>query len=1145
MFKLPKLSKRKKISSPTPPKPPSISSGKKRKPKTIPIMVQYIGFYKNAIAKYGERTAVLCHVGDFYECYSYDGKEGYDGKEANGKYETNIYEIADAVGVTVGKYSKTAPLSVTNPMRWGFQRPSISKWKNKLLDADFTVVMVEQTNDSTSGKPIHRELGKVFSPGVRDNPLDFNYNNVVCIVIENQNSRDVLLHRIDQYELCVGMSAIDVSTNTSTVYEISSLRDTQPELAANEIYRFLQTHNCRELVIYLENFQIKDEKEERKLKRYFNGVLELDRYNVHHFKLNTISKEFKKANYQNKLLKKVFGSELCGPGVSPIEYLELEMFGAATLSYCCLIDFIYQRNETYLNKLNKPMWWKNDTHLVLTHNAIRQLDVTRNTGSTQRGKHSSLFHIINHTVTNQGKRMLEGRLLRPFLDEKSINNSYEQIQDLYNFESLHLAQSSHQDDEPTDSPLSYMRKNLREICDFKRYHRKMELGKIYPNELYELIQSYASFIELIDWIYMQHDEYPGKINNIIKLIPDEETLLKIRKFYNEFYKVYDFEALRKNSSLRNIQENLFKKGYDEELDKVCEHLGSVENRLDKLRMRLCNIIDSASDKPGKLVTLRTTKNSGKMFRANLINSGVLKWYQKQIRNAIYASGKESEDLALQHINVTQYSTPTDLLMCKGSKIIDSDMLDWAEKKKIQFNDNNSDEESDENGDDADYEPTYMSVEDMKLVLSLNFRTNKTNVNITTNAIVIEEQSSDEYLDILLELMNPKSQQFLKKHYAEYADIISIFSKLSAEIDIVQSHTKTAIRYQYFKPSVVDRRNEKGELLPSFIDVKGFRHPIVERVQDDIEYVKNDLKLGRETVDDDNIIGMLEFAINNCGKTTCEKAIALNIILAQTGSFVAADKFRFRPFKNIITRLDGLDNMWKGQGSFAVEMSELRTVANQATQNSLVLGDEICRGTEQDSAITIMAATIEWLCLHCKANFIISSHYHEVLDFEEISSLKELGVFHLTANIHPETGAIIYEYKLSKGVGPTIFGIEVAKSMGYNSSVCDRAIYFRNKRMKKKQHYLAIKTSQYDSELYMDACSVKECKEDPCDSHHNSQQHTADEFGNISHFHKNRKHNLVPLCKKHHNLADKGLLHFEYKMTSNGVELICTSTVIDK
>lgn len=1137
MSKLPKLSKRKGPDTLTS-IGNKIKSGKKR--KSEPIMEQYMKFYNKAIEKYGKHVAVLVQVGKFFECYCYDGPDG------NGKYVTNIYDLADAMGnIHVGKYNATAEYCVTNAKRCGFQTDFLPKFKNMLLEKNYTIVVVEQLNDSTSGENIRRKITKVISPGVTDQPSNFNYNNVVCIVIENQNPSEKLLHRIDQYELCVGMAAIDVSTNTSSVYEVASTRHRNPEFAANEVYRFLQTHNCKELVVFLENFKIDNEKEKKKLKRYFENALELDRYNVHCYKTNSIHKEFKKSRYQNKLLQKVFGSDVCGPGVQPIEYLNLQMYSNAVLSYCCLVDFIYQRNESYLKDLDKPIWWESDTHLVLTHNAIRQLDITRPTGSAQKGKNSSLFNIINHTITNQGKRLLESRLLRPFLNEHTLEQCYSQIQDLYDLEKELLSNPKIKDerdkrDKHDGCAIMYLRNKFRELCDYERYQRKIELGNIHPDELHILIQSYNNFIEILDWLFMMYDEYPEKMKHIYKLLPSDEKLKMLRQFSNQFYKVYDFNALKRNSSFKTVQENLFNQGVDEELDEISEHLGDVDQRLDKMRIRLCNIIDCVGDKREKIVTLRSPKNGGKMFRANTINSAILKWYQKQTRNIIYTSNKNEEEEAIKEIKVRHYDNPEEVIKYQGHTIIDSDILDWATKKKIEIHEYNSDEDEDEDARDNDRNSAkYLSTSDIKLLLTLNFRSNKTNMNITTNAIAIEEEASEEYSEKLLKVMYIKSQQFLQQHYTAYKDVIDIFQKLSAHLDLIQSHTRAAIRYQYFKPTVVPRKDDKGVLLPSFIDIKGFRHPIVERIQDDIEYIKNDLKLGRETFDDNNITGMLEFAINNSGKTCMEKAIALNIVLAQTGSFVPADSFRFRPFKNIITRLDGMDNLFKGQGSFAVEMSELRTVANQSTPNTLVLGDEICRGTEQDSAISIMAATIEWLCKERKANFIFSSHYHEVLDFEEISGLKELGVFHLRAYPDPNTGAIVYEYKLSKGVGTTIFGIEVARSMGYKPSVCDRAIHFRNKRLKKKQHYLSTKTSQYDTGVYMDSCSVKECKEEPIDSHHEAQQQTADQFGNIGHFHKNRKHNLFPLCKKHHVLGDKGLLHFEYKMTSNGVQLMCT------
>lgn len=1141
MSKLLKLSKRKKLSNPTiesniertsNDKQVKIKSGKKQKTSNNGkdgkdsdcIMKQYIVFYREAIKKYGSRTAVLCQVGDFFECYS------YDGPECKGDYETNIEEVADAMNISIAKYNKSADYSIKNALRCGFNKSALPKFRNKLLDENFTVVIVEQSNDSKSGQPIERKITEVLSPGVSDQPVDFGYNNVVCIIIENQNRKEKLLTRMDQYELCIGMSSIDVSTNTSTVYEIASTRRENPEAAVNEVYRFLQSHNCRELFVLLDNFEVADEKEEKKLKRYFYSTLELDRYNVHHFTLNSIDRTFKKIGYQNTLLRKLFGEKLCGPGVTPIQYLDLEMYGTCVLSYCCLIDFIYQRNENYLKNLKAPAWWKQNRHLILTHNAIQQLDII----SSKKTKNASLFNIINHTITNQGKRLLERKLLYPSTNHTDIETRYSQIEDLICLEKTTMKQMTSE----TQSALKELRTKFREICDFERYHRKLELQLCNPDELLVLIQSYKSFIDIIDWFKSKVDDYesdyPQTLTNITKLLPCDDTMKTIRNFTLEFQKVYNFNSLKRCGSYKNIQENLFNEGIDTELDEISEHLGDIDTRLHKLRIRLCNIVDRVGDKREKTIELREPKKGGKMFRGNIISSAILKWYQKQIRNKMSKNGDES----LESIKIIHYENPCELYKHEAShNISDADILQWGQKKNLVPYDEITDEENDEENDGNTVTNQYLTVKDMKLLLTLNFRRNNTNMNITTSLISDEEQSSEEYIEKLLGVMKDKSYNFLNSHYDKYAELIPIFNTLSAQLDVIQSHAKTAIRYQYFKPTVIPLSQDQD--CPSFIDIKGFRHPIVERIQDDIEYVKNDLKLGRETEDDDNVIGILEYAVNNSGKSTLEKAIALNIILAQSGSFVPADSLRFRPFKNIITRLDGTDNMRKGQGSFAVEMSELRTVANQSTCNTLVLGDEICRGTEQDSAISIMAATIEWLCKEKKANFIFSSHYHELLDFEEISTLKELAVYHLKATKDPETGAIIYEYKLAPGVGTTIFGIEVARSMGYHSTVCDRAIYFRNKRMNKKQHYLSTKTSQYNTNVYMDECSVEGCNNEPDDSHHEAQQQTADEFGAIGHFHKNRKHNIVPLCKYHHRLADKQLLHFEYQNTDKGLKLKLT------
>jgi len=640
-------------------------------------------------------------------------------------------------------------------------------------------------------------------------------------------------------------------------------------------------------------------------------------------------------------------------------------------------------------------------------------------------------------------------------------------------------------------------------------HRKLQLGKLNPSELYDLIQSYKTCVSIIRKIN------DSSLENTKLSMPDDVE--RMEAFHQHLEGVYDMDVLKDTTSYKSLQQNLFVPGIDAGLDEICEHLGGVDAQLEKIRKRLCNILERSNAKNDKLVSLKTLKKGSTLFRAPVIGGAILKYYQKTIKNAIRTSDL-SEDEAINELKIIHYKDMTDLIKRELHVITDADIIEWATKKDIE-----SDETVPPKGD------TYLKPDDIKLILSLNFRTNKSNVNITTDEINGEEQSADEYLEQLVSMMHSRSQALLHDHFEEYADIVEEFTRFSAELDVLQSNVCCAIKYQYYKPTVLDFGN--GE--PSFMNIKGFRHPIVERVQEDVEYVKNDIKIGRESLDDTNFTGVLLCGQNNGGKSCCEKAIALNLVLAQAGCYVAADEFIYRPFRNIITRLDAMDNMWRGQGSFAVEMSELRTVVNQSGPNTLVLGDEICRGTEQDSGIPIIAATIEWLCNN-NVNFVFSTHFHDLINIEEISMLENLGVYHLKAYPHPDTDAIVYEYKLTPGVGSTIFGIEVARSMGYNAEICDRALYFRNKRLQKKEHLVSTKKSRYDSDIYMGKCSV--CDDDAVDTHHEQQQHTADEFGAVGHFHKNAKHNLFPLCKKHHRLADQKKIQFKYQMTSNGVQL---------
>ena len=139
--------------------------------------------------------------------------------------------------------------------------------------------------------------------------------------------------------------------------------------------------------------------------------------------------------------------------------------------------------------------------------------------------------------------------------------------------------------------------------------------------------------------------------------------------------------------------------------------------------------------------------------------------------------------------------------------------------------------------------------------------------------------------------------------------------------------------------------------------------------------------------------MLLYGTNAVGKTSFIRALGIAVILAQSGLYVPCSAFNYKPYKYIFTRIIGNDNIFKGLSTFAVEMSELRTILRLMNENSLVLGDELCSGTETMSAISIFIAGSQQLH-KCGSSFIFATHLHEIVNFEEITSLKKLTKKHM-------------------------------------------------------------------------------------------------------------------------------------------------------
>jgi len=186
----------------------------------------------------------------------------------------------------------------------------------------------------------------------------------------------------------------------------------------------------------------------------------------------------------------------------------------------------------------------------------------------------------------------------------------------------------------------------------------------------------------------------------------------------------------------------------------------------------------------------------------------------------------------------------------------------------------------------------------------------------------------------------------------------------------------AKEYHYCRPTLV------GDAAKSFVDAVDLRHCLIEHLQQNELYVTNDVALGQATD------GILLYGTNAVGKTSLIRALGLSIIMAQSGMYVPCSRFTYKPYTAIYSRILANDNLFKGLSTFAVEMSELRVILKMADENSLILGDELCSGTETESALSIFVAGL--MDLHDKqTSFIFATHFHEIINYDEVASMEKL------------------------------------------------------------------------------------------------------------------------------------------------------------
>lgn len=248
------------------------------------------------------------------------------------------------------------------------------------------------------------------------------------------------------------------------------------------------------------------------------------------------------------------------------------------------------------------------------------------------------------------------------------------------------------------------------------------------------------------------------------------------------------------------------------------------------------------------------------------------------------------------------------------------------------------------------------------------------------------------------------------------------SKIIASIDVLLSFSKVAIDNKYVKPVMTKDGN---------LDIKNGRHPVVENLIQKGAFVSNDTLLSNEG----NTM-ILITGPNMGGKSTYMRQNALMVIMAQIGSFVPAAEARISVCDKVFTRIGASDDLAGGKSTFMVEMWEVSNILNNATRNSLILLDEVGRGTSTYDGLSIAWAVIEYLTsnnnIRCKTLF--ATHYHELTSLED----KISGVVNYSVGAKKIGEDLVFLHKIMKGAADESYGIEVAKLAGLPSVVIKRA-----------------------------------------------------------------------------------------------------------
>ena len=597
---------------------------------------------------------------------------------------------------------------------------------------------------------------------------------------------------------------------------------------------------------------------------------------------------------------------------------------------------------------------------------------------------------------------------------------------------------------------------------------------------------------------LEKHEYYDKIDKLLDIILDFEKLH--RKMSLEALNPYEFEKL--HVCYLTIIEMI-------ELVR-CKHVFNDILPSEEEMVLFHNYIEKYT-KTFDLEKLKCFNlNSTKDEISNYFHKGVIKELD-DIQENIYNIENEREVLRQYYSSMIETNNNNNNNNTKNTKSTDYVKIAYTESEGYSF--------------------TCTKIRYQLLLNNLNKEKKESNFKIkqTNNVVKFFTPELTSLSNKLLnnrELLNNKINihyiNTLKSYYYEYSSIFKSLNKFVRMIDVANSNIKCKNKYNYCKPqffkNTIDFQKQEKERGESFFIAEGLRHPIIERLcNTNSKYIPNDVSLHN------NNIGILLYGLNSSGKSSLLRSIGIAIVLAQAGLYVPCKSFVYRPFHTLISQVDLTDNMYIGKSSFITEMTGLKKILNCKGPNTLILADELCRGTESYSAISIVYSTIMKL-IASQTKFFFTTHLHQIAELEQIKKISTLGdsnyalqISHLSVTM--KKSIIYFDRKIQPTSGSPLYGLEVCKNIINDDEFINTAFKIRNSLTNNKVSntggIIGNKKSQYNRKKIIHHCEICNSTES-LETHHIIEQNEANEKGiTPDGFHKNNLHNLTVLCHDCH------------------------------